>query len=585
MAWPPAKKKAKAKKPEAKRIRKASPAIRVVKRGSLWFVTVGGRAVSNGMKPESAAKKKAAELRAKRRAKNPAETKGQVTEKVVKQLIAAFDVDRDGKIGPEDVAALKAAGTPAKGPVTIKIADILGSNGEQTIADAKKSIKGGYRPQHPDKPIIVVKTAGGKYLLTDGFHRTALRMSRGDTTIKAIVRKANPGLISMLAELGVAVTSGMQIHQALSKKNRKRPAKRRENGKVRSTSPRKNPAKKNTARKPAAPAKKPVRTAKTNPVPATVQAFRIFHEKGLPAAKTFITKTRDLTEAQKRELRKDLESYHKPPTINPSKKKANGLWGAVKRVKAKRKAKKTAKSLDAKAWTVTGTLRPNEENAGKRYQLGDYFYGTSKADVIRQARRDAPAAYKFTARLVNPQPKKNAAKPAPAKTAVRSTAGKKTVARKRNPSGGFEAFQGREHDRVLDLTGPRNMPARTWTLGELEEIRIAGRTPVDFTSKKGEKYYVLSDNNDKGLYIAGTRTGRVANPDERIADGTARPIGPCTHITYKTLKAHLDDTEPVSYEHKFGEEGGERPTFAIDREGYAHIIGGDFEITPLGIRD
>jgi hypothetical protein len=159
-----------------------------------------------------------------------------------------------------------------------------------------------------------------------------------------------------------------------------------------------------------------------------------------------------------------------------------------------------------------------------------------------------------------------------------------------SPSSRYEAFQGRTSTKTLDLNGPANLPPNTWVLGELEEIRVVGREPLNFTkASAGRKFYLLGDaRNPNNLWIAATRgNGTIAMANPAIGERKVKPIGKATYVTYRTLKLHVwpPDVDDTSYEHKFGEEGGERPTFAIDREGYPHIIGGDFEITPLGIRD
>jgi hypothetical protein len=96
----------------------------------------------------------------------------------------------------------------SKNPARIKISDILQSNGEQTIKGTIAELKGkGVKPRaaQKHKPITVVRSAGGKYIITDGFHRTALNIMLGRTTIEANVRKANPVDQKDLQEFKIAV--------------------------------------------------------------------------------------------------------------------------------------------------------------------------------------------------------------------------------------------------------------------------------------------------------------------------------------------------------------------------------------------
>ena len=183
----------------------------------------------------------------------------------------------------------------------------------------------------------------------------------------------------------------------------------------------------------------------------------------------------------------------------------------------------------------------------------------------------------------NPAKKKAATSPRKGKRINATLKGK----RSNSSSARYEAFQGRPSEKTLVLNGPKAMPADAWVLGVLEEIKVVGHEPFDFTKANGRKFYLLGDSNKRNLWIAASRDGSIAKTNPATPPDQARPIGKATFVTYKTLKLHVwpPDSEQTSYEHKFGEEGGERPTFAIDREGYPHLIGGSLEVTPLGIRD
>jgi hypothetical protein len=156
--------------------------------------------------------------------------------------------------------------------------------------------------------------------------------------------------------------------------------------------------------------------------------------------------------------------------------------------------------------------------------------------------------------------------------------------RKQNPDG-YAGFQGRESTKEMNLDGPVNLPKRTWVLGRLWELGVVGRTPLNFRRRDGKptrRFWLLSDYANKYLWIAGPP---MAHPDPTIKEGEVRPFGTLTSVCYETRKDHLDDEVDTPYEHDFGEEGGRKPILGIDRDGYAHIIGGDFIITDLGIKD
>lgn len=67
-------------------------------------------------------------------------------------------------------------------------------------------------------------------------------------------------------------------------------------------------------------------------------------------------------------------------------------------------------------------------------------------------------------------------------------------------------------------------------------------------------------------------------PDDLMAAGKV------VAIEYETTKDHLDGV-PTIYRHEYAEEYGERPTMAFSPEGETVFVGGDWWITPEGIRN
>lgn len=60
-------------------------------------------------------------------------------------------------------------------------------------------------------------------------------------------------------------------------------------------------------------------------------------------------------------------------------------------------------------------------------------------------------------------------------------------------------------------------------------------------------------------------------------------LGTLEAVTYAT---HKRGDGPSSYVHEFGEEGGKRPSLAVDvRNKKLHIIGGDYRVESRGIVD
>lgn len=59
-------------------------------------------------------------------------------------------------------------------------------------------------------------------------------------------------------------------------------------------------------------------------------------------------------------------------------------------------------------------------------------------------------------------------------------------------------------------------------------------------------------------------------------------LGRLEAVAYSTKK----DGERATWEHEFGEEGGKKPTLAMDAETRRlHIVGGDYDVEDRGIVD
>jgi len=74
------------------------------------------------------------------------------------------------------------------------------------------------------------------------------------------------------------------------------------------------------------------------------------------------------------------------------------------------------------------------------------------------------------------------------------------------------------------------------------------------------------------------RRRKVASPPR-----VATKLGELVNVTYKTKKR---GEKAQHFIHEFGEEGGRRPTLAMDIENKKlHIVGGDYDVTADGIKD
>lgn len=74
------------------------------------------------------------------------------------------------------------------------------------------------------------------------------------------------------------------------------------------------------------------------------------------------------------------------------------------------------------------------------------------------------------------------------------------------------------------------------------------------------------------------RKVRVARRPKALAE-----LGRLESVTYAT---HKRGDGPSSYTHEFGEEGGRRPSLAVDTKNKRlHIVGGSYRVEPRGIVD
>jgi hypothetical protein len=220
--------------------------------------------------------------------------------------------------------------------------------------------------------------------------------------------------------------------------------------------------------------------------------------------------------------------------------------------------------LVKKAWNAAAKKSP-KRNPGIISMLAEIAVGTAAALDIKSrlaAKKDEkrkPANKAAKRKVPNPSQKKPAVRNSPA----------------------FTDFQGRPSGKTLTLVTPPGTPKNLWCLGQLLELRVKGYGNLDLARGR---FYLCADERNKKLYIAG---GRIFDAQRGLKDGQLLPVGELTHVVYLTEKTHLGDGpgDPTPYIHRLGEEGGERPVLAVDNQGYGHLEGGSYTITPLGIRD
>lgn len=151
--------------------------------------------------------------------------------------------------------------------------------------------------------------------------------------------------------------------------------------------------------------------------------------------------------------------------------------------------------------------------------------------------------------------------------------------RKRNPNvspearAGFESFNGRESKRALTLNFPDGTPQGCYVLGKLKLLKLEGGGKV---KPLQPSVYLCADQKQK-LHIGTT--------GERLADCAKGTIGVLTQIEYEQRKPHLGYPKQTIFFHKTGEETGEKPTLYSDGKGGLLIRGGNYSITPEGLRN
>jgi len=148
----------------------------------------------------------------------------------------------------------------------------------------------------------------------------------------------------------------------------------------------------------------------------------------------------------------------------------------------------------------------------------------------------------------------------------------------------FKEFRGRApRGQIVEAQGhgPSGKVIEVAELGKLREICLSGCPDAGKSGQHriGPKHLVFGNarllaDTGKNLHIAGVRYQPKASGD----------YGLINEVVYRADKPHIEKGK-FDYGHKFGEEGGSRPRYVIDQEGYPAIKGGSYGITADGILD
>ena len=139
----------------------------------------------------------------------------------------------------------------------------------------------------------------------------------------------------------------------------------------------------------------------------------------------------------------------------------------------------------------------------------------------------------------------------------------------------FRDFHGYAPGKSVDVYIPDSAPTQGLsTLGEFYAFTFKGGGNV----KPLVKVWLLRDLKGR-LHLGGTQAGAV------MTNEPAGYVGTIKKIEYVAAKPHLGEPSKIIWFHRTGEEGGKQPSLFSDGKGGLLIKGGDYYITPEGIRD
>ena len=137
----------------------------------------------------------------------------------------------------------------------------------------------------------------------------------------------------------------------------------------------------------------------------------------------------------------------------------------------------------------------------------------------------------------------------------------------------YEKFSGRKSRKDSTVLAPSGTPANVAKLGRLRVIRTVDGSTWKFEGTKAP--FLAADSRGK-LHVVGGQYR--ANPAGKVC-------GKIDRIEYEASKPHLGQKTPTIYFHTMGEETGEKPVMAIDREGLIKIRGGAYRVESDGIHN
>lgn len=148
----------------------------------------------------------------------------------------------------------------------------------------------------------------------------------------------------------------------------------------------------------------------------------------------------------------------------------------------------------------------------------------------------------------------------------------------------FERFHGKPPGRVIEYDEQLRYPEHFAELGKLIELRFfLNDLNPDFALTKFGSCQVVSTPDGSNIYFIGGDQSIDLAALDISSDKDFVELGPCTYISYHTIKG-FHDFEPTTYWHQFGEEDGIFPGLVYDRlNKRLFLTSGNYRIRPEGI--
>lgn len=163
--------------------------------------------------------------------------------------------------------------------------------------------------------------------------------------------------------------------------------------------------------------------------------------------------------------------------------------------------------------------------------------------------------------------------------------GKRRNSEEQDAAAMFETFHQMPPRRTIDYEEMVKYPHHFAEIGRpLKELRVfldSANPDFPFT-RFGDCQVVCTPDGTNIYFVGGDQAIDLAGLD-LTSDKDTIELGPCTYISYHTIKG-FHDFEPTDYWHRFGEEDGVFPRLGYDQlNKRLFLIGGNYQVKREGI--